>query len=137
MCRGPHVPNTKHLRHFKLTKVSGAYWRGNSDNEMLQRIYGTAWGSSNELKSHLKQLEEADKRDHRKLGRKLSLFHLQDNAPGMVFWHPLGWSLYLKLQNFIREQLGQSGYHHGWSPLTSPVCRRRSEDQLLTLLLQT
>ena len=116
MCRGPHVPNTKHLRHFKLTKVSGAYWRGNSDNEMLQRIYGTAWGSSNELKSHLKQLEEADKRDHRKLGRKLSLFHLQDNAPGMVFWHPLGWSLYLKLQNFIREELGQSGYQEIRTP---------------------
>ena len=116
MCRGPHVPNTKHLRHFKLTKVSGAYWRGNSDNEMLQRIYGTAWGSSTELKSHLKQLEEADKRDHRKLGRQLSLFHIQENAPGMVFWHPLGWSLYLKLQDFIREELGQSGYQEISTP---------------------
>ena len=116
MCRGPHVPNTKHLRHFKLTKVSGAYWRGNSDNEMLQRIYGTAWGSSTELKSHLKQLEEADKRDHRKLGRQLSLFHIQENAPGMVFWHPLGWSLYLKLQDFIREELGQSGYQEIRTP---------------------
>ena len=116
MCRGPHVPNTKHLRHFKLTKVSGAYWRGNSDNEMLQRIYGTAWGSSTELKSHIKQLEEADKRDHRKLGRQLSLFHIQENAPGMVFWHPLGWSLYLKLQDFIREELGQSGYQEIRTP---------------------
>ena len=116
MCRGPHVPKTKHLRHFKLTKVSGAYWRGNSDNEMLQRIYGTAWGSSTELKSHLKQLEEADKRDHRKLGRQLSLFHIQENAPGMVFWHPLGWSLYLKLQDFIREELGQSGYQEIRTP---------------------
>ena len=116
MCRGPHVPNTKHLRYFKLTKVSGAYWRGNSDNEMLQRIYGTAWGSSTELKSHLKQLEEADKRDHRKLGRQLSLFHIQENAPGMVFWHPLGWSLYLKLQDFIREELGQSGYQEIRTP---------------------
>ena len=116
MCRGPHVPNTKHLRHFKITKVSGAYWRGNSDNEMLQRIYGTAWGSSTELKSHLKQLEEADKRDHRKLGRQLSLFHIQENAPGMVFWHPLGWSLYLKLQDFIREELGQSGYQEIRTP---------------------
>ncbi len=116
MCRGPHVPNTKHLRHFKLTKVSGAYWRGNSDNEMLQRIYGTAWGSSTELKSHLKQLEEADKRDHRKLGRQLSLFHIQENAPGMVFWHPLGWSLYLKLQDFIRDELGQSGYQEIRTP---------------------
>jgi len=116
MCRGPHVPNTYHLRHFKLTKVSGAYWRGDSDNEMLQRIYGTAWTTSKELKSHIKQLEEAEKRDHRKLGKKLSLFHIQENAPGMVFWHPQGWAVYLKLQNFIREKLGQSGYEEIRTP---------------------
>ena len=116
MCRGPHVPNTYHLRHFKLTKVSGAYWRGDSDNEMLQRIYGTAWTTSKELKSHIKQLEEAEKRDHRKLGKKLSLFHIQENAPGMVFWHPKGWAVYLKLQNFIREKLGQSGYEEIRTP---------------------
>ena len=116
MCRGPHVPNTYHLRHFKLTKVSGAYWRGDSDNEMLQRIYGTAWSTSKELKSHIKQIEEAEKRDHRKLGKKLSLFHIQENAPGMVFWHPQGWAVYLKLQNFIREKLGQSGYEEIRTP---------------------
>ena len=116
MCRGPHVPNTCHLRHFKLTKVSGAYWRGDSDNEMLQRIYGTAWTTSKDLKSHIKQLEEAEKRDHRKLGKKLSLFHIQENAPGMVFWHPQGWAVYLKLQNFIREKLGQSGYEEIRTP---------------------
>jgi len=116
MCRGPHVPNTYHLRHFKLTKVSGAYWRGDSDNEMLQRIYGTAWTTSKELKSHIKQIEEAEKRDHRKLGKKLSLFHIQENAPGMVFWHPQGWAVYLKLQNFIREKLGQSGYEEIRTP---------------------
>ena len=116
MCRGPHVPNTCHLRHFKLTKVSGAYWRGDSDNEMLQRIYGTAWTTSKDLKNHIKQLEEAEKRDHRKLGKKLSLFHIQENAPGMVFWHPRGWAVYLKLQNFIRETLGQSGYEEIRTP---------------------
>ena len=88
MCRGPHVTNTKHLRAFKLTKVSGAYWRGDSQNEMLQRIYGTAWPTIKELESHLVQIEESEKRDHRKLGRQLDLFHFQEEAPGMVFWHP-------------------------------------------------
>tara|TARA_B100001057_G_scaffold76620_1_gene71337 strand:+ start:1202 stop:3133 length:1932 start_codon:yes stop_codon:yes gene_type:complete len=116
MCRGPHVPNTRHLRHFKLMKVSGAYWRGDSNNQMLQRIYGTAWGSESELKAHLKQLEEAEKRDHRRLGRQLSLFHIQDNAPGMVFWHPPGWSVYQKLQQYIRDCLNESGYEEIRTP---------------------
>ena len=116
MCRGPHVPNTRHLRHFKLMKVSGAYWRGDSNNQMLQRIYGTAWGTEKELKSHLKQLEEAEKRDHRRLGRQLSLFHIQDNAPGMVFWHPPGWAIYQKLQQYIRRKLRNTGYQEISTP---------------------
>ncbi|BEV35653.1 threonine--tRNA ligase [Synechococcus sp. M16CYN] len=116
MCRGPHVPNTRHLRHFKLMKVSGAYWRGDSNNKMLQRIYGTAWGSSSDLKAHLKQLKEAEARDHRRLGKQLSLFHIQDNAPGMVFWHPSGWSIYLTLQQFIRERLNICGYQEIRTP---------------------
>ena len=116
MCRGPHVPNTRHLRHFKLMKVSGAYWRGDSNNTMLQRIYGTAWGTESELKAHLKQLEEAEKRDHRRLGKKLSLFHIQDNAPGMVFWHPPGWSVYQKLQQYIRQVLKVAGYQEIRTP---------------------
>ena len=116
MCRGPHVPNTRHLRHFKLMKVSGAYWRGDSNNQMLQRIYGTAWGTEKELKSHLKQLEEAEKRDHRRLGKQLSLFHIQENAPGMVFWHPPGWAIYQKLQQYIRRRLRESGYQEISTP---------------------
>jgi len=110
MCRGPHVTNTKHLRAFKLTKVSGAYWRGDSNNEMLQRIYGTAWQSTKELQSHLVQLEEAEKRDHRKLGRQLDLFHFQEEAPGMVFWHPKGWTVYRVLEDFMRSKQIESGY---------------------------
>ena len=116
MCRGPHVPNTRHLRHFKLMKVSGAYWRGDSNNQMLQRIYGPAWGSASDLKAHLKQLEEAEKRDHRRLGKQLSLFHIQDNAPGMVFWHPAGWTIYRKLQQYIREKLKVTGYQEISTP---------------------
>ena len=96
MCRGPHVPNTSFLENFKLTKVSGAYWRGDSRNEMLQRIYGTAWASKKELNVYLKQLEEAEKRDHRKLGRELDLFHFSEEAPGSIFWHPKGWTLFRK-----------------------------------------
>ena len=110
MCRGPHVTNTKHLRAFKLTKVSGAYWRGDSKNEMLQRIYGTAWQSSKDLESHLVQLEEAEKRDHRKLGRQLDLFHFQEEAPGMVFWHPKGWAVYRALEDFMRIKQIESDY---------------------------
>ncbi len=110
MCRGPHVPNTRHLRSFKLTKVSGAYWRGDSKNEMLQRIYGTAWATDKELKEYLKRVEEAERRDHRKLGKRLSLFHTQDEAPGMVFWHPKGWAIYQVLENYIRGILIENGY---------------------------
>ena len=110
MCRGPHVTNTKHLRAFKLTKVSGAYWRGDSKNEMLQRIYGTAWPTTKELKKHLVQLEEAEKRDHRRLGRQLDLFHFQEEAPGMVFWHPKGWTIYRALEDFMRTKQIESDY---------------------------
>ena len=110
MCRGPHVPNTKHLRYFKLMKISGAYWRGNSNNEMLQRIYGTAWTSPKDLKSYLNRLEEAEKRDHRKIGKKLSLFHAQEESPGMIFWHPKGWSIYQTLEQYIRQTISKYGY---------------------------
>ena len=110
MCRGPHVPNTKHLRSFKLMKVSGAYWRGDSRNEMLQRIYGTAWSNTKELKQHLKKLEEAEKRDHRKIAKKMSLYHTQEEAPGMIFWHPNGWAIYQVLQDYIRGVLKDNGY---------------------------
>ena len=116
MCRGPHVPNTRHLRAFKLMKVSGAYWRGDSNNEMLQRIYGTAWKSSKELKEYLSRMEEAEKRDHRKLGKKYSLFHSQEEAPGMVFWHPKGWTIYRILEDFIRETITKYDYQEVKSP---------------------
>jgi threonyl-tRNA synthetase len=110
MCRGPHVPNTSFLENFKLTKVSGAYWRGDSRNEMLQRIYGTAWASKKELNTYLKQLEEAEKRDHRKLGRELGLFHFSEEAPGSIFWHPKGWTLFRKLLDYMRERQDEAGY---------------------------
>jgi threonyl-tRNA synthetase len=103
MCRGPHVTNTRHLNAFKLTKVAGAYWRGDSNNEMLQRIYGTAWGSKKDLKLHLHQLEEAEKRNHRKIGPQLDLFHFQEEAPGMVFWHDKGWKLLRTVKKHVRE----------------------------------
>jgi len=110
MCRGPHVPNTRHLRHFKLLKLSGSYWRGNSENESLQRIYGTAWAKEKELKDYLTRIEEAEKRDHRKLGKKHSLFHIQEESPGMIFWHPNGWSIYQVLEKYIREILKKNNY---------------------------
>ena len=111
VCRGPHLPSTGKLpKAFKLMKLAGAYWRGNSDNEMLQRIYGTAWRDKKELKAHLHKLEEAEKRDHRKLGRKLDLFHFADEAPGSVFWHPKGWSLFLKLIDYMRRRQEEAGY---------------------------
>jgi len=110
MCRGPHVPNTKHLRHFKLTKLSGSYWRGNSDNEALQRIYGTAWGESKDLESFLKRIEESEKRDHRRLGKRHDLFHIQEESPGMIFWHPNGWMIYQILEKYIREVLIRNNY---------------------------
>jgi len=110
MCRGPHVTNTRHLKAFKLTKVAGAYWRGDSSNEMLQRIYGTAWKSKKDLDKYLKNLIEAEKRDHRKIGRQLNLFHFQEEAPGMVFWHSKGWTIYRILKEFIRNQQIKAGY---------------------------
>ena len=116
MCRGPHVPNTRHLRTFKLMKVSGAYWRGDSKNEMLQRIYGTAWKSSKELKEYISRIEQAEKRDHRKLGKKFSLFHSQEESPGMIFWHPKGWTIYRILEDFIRETISRYDYKEVKSP---------------------
>ncbi len=110
MCRGPHVPNTSHLRHFKLLKLSGSYWRGNSENESLQRIYGTAWAKEKELNEYLTKIEEAEKRDHRKLGKKHSLFHIQEESPGMIFWHPNGWTIYQVLEKYIREILKKNDY---------------------------
>ncbi|QYJ80750.1 MULTISPECIES: threonine--tRNA ligase [Shewanella] len=117
MCRGPHVPNMKFCHHFKLMSVAGAYWRGNSDNKMLQRIYGTAWADKKALKAHLTRLEEAAKRDHRKIGKQLDLYHMQEEAPGMVFWHNDGWSLFLELERFIRQKLGQYTYQEVKGPL--------------------
>ncbi|MGR8940932.1 MAG: threonine--tRNA ligase [Gammaproteobacteria bacterium] len=110
LCRGPHVPSTGKLSAFKLMKIAGAYWRGNSENEMLQRIYGTAWGDKKELQAYLARLEEAEKRDHRKLGRALDLFHAQEEAPGMVFWHEKGWTVYQQIEQYIREKLRVNGY---------------------------
>ena len=116
MCRGPHVPNTRHLRAFKLTKLAGAYWRGDSNNKMLQRIYGTAWADKKQLKSYLTQLEEAEKRDHRKLGKKMDLFHFQDEAPGMVFWHDRGFTLYKIVESYIRDKIREYGYQEVLTP---------------------
>ena len=110
LCRGPHVPGTDKLRAFKLMKVAGAYWRGNSDNQMLSRIYGTAWLNDKDLKAHLFQIEEAEKRDHRKIGKTLDLFHQQEEAPGMVFWHPKGWALWQVVEQYMRKVYVQSGY---------------------------
>jgi threonyl-tRNA synthetase len=110
LCRGPHVPSTGKLGAFKLTKVAGAYWRGDSRNEMLQRIYGTAWGDEKDLKAYLTRLEEAEKRDHRRIGRELDLFHFQEEAPGSVFWHPRGWTLFQQLIDYMRERQRAAGY---------------------------
>ena len=110
LCRGPHLPNLGFIGSFKLTKVSGAYWKGDSNNSMLTRIYGTAFNSDKDLQQHLDNLEEALKRDHRKLGKEMDLFHFQDEAPGMVFWHPYGWNIYKTLQSFIRNKLDKNGY---------------------------
>ena len=110
LCRGPHVPSTGKLSVFKLTKVAGAYWRGDSNNATLQRIYGTAWANKKELKAHLNRLEEAEKRDHRKLNKKLDLFHFSDEAPGSVFWHPKGWKLFLELLEYMRKRQDEADY---------------------------
>ena len=116
LCRGPHVPSTGKLKAFKLTKVAGAYWRGDSRNEMLQRIYGTAWPDKQQLADYLHRLEEAEKRDHRRIGKDLDLFHLQEEAPGAVFWHPKGWSVFQSLIEYMRERQGEAGYQEVNSP---------------------
>lgn len=116
LCRGPHVPSTNKLKVFKLMKVAGAYWRGDSKNEMLQRIYGTAWLKKEDQEAYLKRLEEADKRDHRKLGKQLDLFHIQDEAPGMVFWHSKGWALWQQIEQYMRQVLNRSGYQEIRTP---------------------
>ncbi|MBK9219716.1 MAG: threonine--tRNA ligase [Uliginosibacterium sp.] len=110
LCRGPHVPSTGKLKHFKLMKVAGAYWRGDAKNEQLQRIYGTAWAKKEELEAYLHMLEEAEKRDHRRVGKQLDLFHLQDEAPGMVFWHPKGWTLWQVVEQYMRQVYRDGGY---------------------------
>ena len=110
LCRGPHVPSTGKLKVFKLMRVAGAYWRGDSKNEMLQRVYGTAWAKKEDQDAYLRRLEEAEKRDHRKLGRQLELFHMQDEAPGMVFWHPRGWTIWQQIEQYMRRVLGENGY---------------------------
>ncbi len=117
LCRGPHVPDTGKLKSFKLTKVAGAYWRGDSRNEMLQRIYGTAWADKKQLKEYLRRLEEAEKRDHRRLGKQLDLFHIQEEAPGMVFWHDKGWRLYQTIEQYIRGKLRRNGYQEVRTPM--------------------
>ena len=117
LCRGPHVPSTGKLKVFKLMKLAGAYWRGDSRNEMLQRIYGTAWARKEELDAYLHRLEEAERRDHRKLGKQLHLFHLQDEAPGMVFWHPKGWTIWQQVEQYLRRVLSAAGYEEVRTPL--------------------
>ena len=117
LCRGPHVPSTGKLKVFKLMKVAGAYWRGDSKNEMLQRIYGTAWAKKEDLDAYLHMLEEAEKRDHRKLGKQLDLFHMQDEAPGMVFWHPKGWMLWQEVEQYMRAKFVEYGYQEVRTPL--------------------
>jgi threonyl-tRNA synthetase len=116
LCRGPHVPSTGKLKSFKLMKLAGAYWRGDSNNEMLQRVYGTAWRNKEELEAYLFQLEEAEKRDHRKLGKQLDYFHMQDNAPGMVFWHPRGWSMWQEIEQYMRQMFKDFGYQEVRTP---------------------
>jgi threonyl-tRNA synthetase len=116
LCRGPHVPNTGKLKAFKLMKLAGAYWRGDSNNEMLQRVYGTAWRNKEELDAYLFQLEEAEKRDHRKLGKQLDYFHMQDDAPGMVFWHPRGWSIWQEVEQYMRQMFRDFGYQEVRTP---------------------
>jgi len=116
LCRGPHVPSTGRLKVFKLTKVAGAYWRGDSRNEMLQRIYGTAWARKEDLDTYLRQLEEAEKRDHRRLGRELDLFHMQEEAPGLVFWHPKGWTIWQQVEQYMRQVYRDNGYQEVKGP---------------------
>ena len=135
LCRGPHVPSTGKLKVFKLMKVAGAYWRGDSKNEMLQRIYGTAWAKKEDQDAYLHMLEEAEKRDHRRLGKQLDLFHMQDEAPGLVFWHPKGWTIWQQVEQYMRRVYSDNGYQEvrarrsstapcGRSPGTGTTTRR-------------
>jgi len=121
LCRGPHVPSTGKLKVFKLMRVAGAYWRGDAKNEMLQRVYGTAWARKEDQDAYLHRLDEAEKRDHRKLGRQLELFHMQDEAPGMVFWHPRGWTMWQQIEQYMRRVLGENGYAEVRAPLVLDV----------------
>ena len=121
LCRGPHVPSTGKLKVFKLMRVAGAYWRGDAKNEMLQRVYGTAWARKEDQDAYLHRLDEAEKRDHRKLGRQLELFHMQDEAPGMVFWHPRGWTIWQQIEQYMRRVLGENGYAEVRAPLVLDV----------------
>ena len=121
LCRGPHVPNTGKLHSFKLMKVAGAYWRGDSNNAMLSRIYGTAWLNDKDLKAYLFQLEEAEKRDHRKIGKQLDLFHQQEESPGMVFWHPNGWAIWQQVEQYMRGVYRSSGYQEVRCPMVLDV----------------
>ena len=116
LCRGPHLRSLKQIGSFKLTKISGAYWKGNAENQMLQRIYGTAWLNNKDLRKHLTKLEEAEKRDHRKLAKQMDLFHFQEEAPGAVFWHPKGWNLFQKLIDYMRKKQTDAGYHEVNTP---------------------
>ena len=116
LCRGPHVPSTGKMKAFKLVKVAGAYWRGDTSNEQLQRVYGTAWANKKDLKAYLHRIEEAEKRDHRKVGKKLGLFHMQEEAPGMVFWHPAGWAVYQEIEQYMRDILRRHGYQEIKTP---------------------
>ena len=117
LCRGPHVSSTGKLKVFKLMSVAGAYWRGDSKNEMLQRIYGTAWLRKEDQDAYLRALDEAEKRDHRKLARQLDLFHMQEESPGMVFWHPRGWVIWQQIEQYLRGVLRDNGYHEIRTPL--------------------
>ncbi|HWJ94211.1 MAG TPA: threonine--tRNA ligase, partial [Telluria sp.] len=116
LCRGPHVPSTGKLRVFKLMKLAGAYWRGDSKNEMLQRVYGTAWAKKEEQEQYLHMLEEAEKRDHRKLGKALDLFHFQEEAPGLIFWHPKGWTIWQQVEQYMRRVYQENGYQEVKAP---------------------
>ncbi|HEX7649632.1 MAG TPA: TGS domain-containing protein, partial [Noviherbaspirillum sp.] len=116
LCRGPHVPSTGKLKVFKLMKLAGAYWRGDSKNEMLQRVYGTAWAKKEDQDAYLHMLEEAEKRDHRKLGKQLDLFHFQDEAPGLIFWHPKGWTIWQRVEQYMRRVYQESGYQEVKAP---------------------
>ncbi len=133
LCRGPHVPSTGKLKVFKLMKLAGAYWRGDSKNEMLQRVYGTAWARKEDQELYLHNLEEAEKRDHRKLGKQLDFFHFQDEAPGLIFWHPKGWSIWQSVEQYMRNKYQVNGYQEVKAPqiLDRTLWRRRATGKII------